>query len=231
MSKKLFPIRNLGRMQGWAFNLRRPLFQDVRLRRAFNLAFDWEEEEPGAIDRRISPRFQLFRRHSRPDGHRPAGRQGAGDTRDRARQGAARGLHDTVQGSRQRQSGECAQQSARGRAPAEGSRLRDQGPQTGRFQRPAGQCRNPQQGPGRRTHRAVLQTLAGAARRHYQRTHRRRRAISESPAQFRFRPRHHVVGRSRSRRATSSANSSAQLPPTVPAAATAPASRILPSTH
>ena len=30
-------------MQGWAFNLRRPLFKDVRLRRAFNFAFDFEE--------------------------------------------------------------------------------------------------------------------------------------------------------------------------------------------
>jgi microcin C transport system substrate-binding protein len=43
--KELFPTRNIGRMQGWAFNLRKPLFQDVRLRRAFNLAFDWEEED------------------------------------------------------------------------------------------------------------------------------------------------------------------------------------------
>jgi microcin C transport system substrate-binding protein len=42
--KELFPIRNEGRMQGWAFNLRRPLFQDARLRRAFNYAFDFEEE-------------------------------------------------------------------------------------------------------------------------------------------------------------------------------------------
>jgi len=30
-------------MQGWAFNLRRPLFQDAKLRRAFNYAFDFEE--------------------------------------------------------------------------------------------------------------------------------------------------------------------------------------------
>jgi microcin C transport system substrate-binding protein len=42
--KELFPTRSVGRMQGWAFNLRRPLFSDVRLRRAFNLAFDFEEE-------------------------------------------------------------------------------------------------------------------------------------------------------------------------------------------
>jgi microcin C transport system substrate-binding protein len=41
--KELFPVRSSGRMQGWAFNLRRPLFKDVRLRRAFNLAFDFEE--------------------------------------------------------------------------------------------------------------------------------------------------------------------------------------------
>jgi microcin C transport system substrate-binding protein len=30
-------------MQGFTFNLRRPLFQDVRFRRAFNYAFDFEE--------------------------------------------------------------------------------------------------------------------------------------------------------------------------------------------
>jgi microcin C transport system substrate-binding protein len=41
--KEKFPIRSSGRMQGWAFNLRRPLFADVRLRRAFNYAFDFEE--------------------------------------------------------------------------------------------------------------------------------------------------------------------------------------------
>jgi microcin C transport system substrate-binding protein len=41
--KELFPVRSSGRMQGWAMNLRRPLFKDVRLRRAFNYAFDFEE--------------------------------------------------------------------------------------------------------------------------------------------------------------------------------------------
>jgi len=38
-----FPIRSSGRMQGFAFNLRRDLFRDARLRRAFNYAFDFEE--------------------------------------------------------------------------------------------------------------------------------------------------------------------------------------------
>jgi microcin C transport system substrate-binding protein len=41
--KEKYPVLNSGRMQGWAFNLRRPLFKDVRLRRAFNFAFDFEE--------------------------------------------------------------------------------------------------------------------------------------------------------------------------------------------
>ncbi|MCP8938117.1 extracellular solute-binding protein [Alsobacter sp. SYSU M60028] len=38
-----FAERASGRMQAFAFNLRRPKFQDARVRRAFNLAFDFEE--------------------------------------------------------------------------------------------------------------------------------------------------------------------------------------------
>jgi microcin C transport system substrate-binding protein len=38
-----FPVNNLGLMQGYAFNLRRAKFQDPRVRRAFNFAYDFEE--------------------------------------------------------------------------------------------------------------------------------------------------------------------------------------------
>jgi microcin C transport system substrate-binding protein len=38
-----FPIRNVGIMQAFAFNLRRNKFGDPRVRRAFNYAFDFEE--------------------------------------------------------------------------------------------------------------------------------------------------------------------------------------------
>ena len=38
-----FPIRNMGVMQAFAFNIRRAKFQDPRLRLAFNFAFDFEE--------------------------------------------------------------------------------------------------------------------------------------------------------------------------------------------
>ena len=41
--KQEFPINDSGRMQGFAFNLRRDRFKDARLRRAFNYAFDFEE--------------------------------------------------------------------------------------------------------------------------------------------------------------------------------------------
>jgi microcin C transport system substrate-binding protein len=43
--KEKFPDASSGRMQGFAFNLRRPLFGDVRVRRAFNYAYDWEESD------------------------------------------------------------------------------------------------------------------------------------------------------------------------------------------
>jgi microcin C transport system substrate-binding protein len=38
-----FPIRNVGVMQAFAFNVRREKFKDPHLRRAFNFAFDFEE--------------------------------------------------------------------------------------------------------------------------------------------------------------------------------------------
>ena len=43
--KERFPNASSGRMQGYAFNLRRPLFADVRVRRAFNYAYDWETSD------------------------------------------------------------------------------------------------------------------------------------------------------------------------------------------
>jgi len=40
--KDKFPTTSIGLMQGYAFNLRRPRFADVALRRAFNSAYDFE---------------------------------------------------------------------------------------------------------------------------------------------------------------------------------------------
>jgi microcin C transport system substrate-binding protein len=41
--KEEFPIADLGIMQAFVFNTRRPKFADARLRRAFNFAFDFDE--------------------------------------------------------------------------------------------------------------------------------------------------------------------------------------------
>jgi len=41
--KEEFPIRSIGSMQAFVFNIRRPKFADPRVRRAFNLALDFEE--------------------------------------------------------------------------------------------------------------------------------------------------------------------------------------------
>ncbi|MGP9810114.1 extracellular solute-binding protein [Rhodopseudomonas sp. NSM] len=41
--KEEFPINDSGRMQGFVLNLRRDMFKDARIRRAFNHAFDFEE--------------------------------------------------------------------------------------------------------------------------------------------------------------------------------------------
>jgi microcin C transport system substrate-binding protein len=43
--KEKFPDSSSGRMQGFVLNLRRPLFTDVRVRRAFNFAYDWETSD------------------------------------------------------------------------------------------------------------------------------------------------------------------------------------------
>ena len=43
--KEKFTNSSSGQMQGYAMNLRRPLFADIRVRRAFNLAYDWEESD------------------------------------------------------------------------------------------------------------------------------------------------------------------------------------------
>src|SRR5580704_17230790 len=41
--QELFTIRNIGRMQAFAFNTRRDKFKDARVRQAFDLAYDFEE--------------------------------------------------------------------------------------------------------------------------------------------------------------------------------------------
>jgi microcin C transport system substrate-binding protein len=89
-----FPIRNVGMMQGFAFNIRREKFQDPRVRLAFNYAFDFEE-----MNKQIF--FGQYHRISsyRACGHRPAYRPRARTARGGARQGPDRGFQETLQQS------------------------------------------------------------------------------------------------------------------------------------
>ena len=58
-----FPVRNLGIMQSFVFNLRRDKFKDPRVRRAFNLAFDFDDMNKQLFYRPVQAHRQLFLRH------------------------------------------------------------------------------------------------------------------------------------------------------------------------
>ena len=115
--KEEFPISSSGVMQAFAFNIRRAKFTDPRVRRAFNFAFDFEEMNKQIFFgqyKRIASYFE----GTELAVDRTAGGPRAGDSRNRARQGAAGGLHHALHQSGQRHAGERAQQSARGDAAA-----------------------------------------------------------------------------------------------------------------
>ena len=50
--KEEFPVRSQGIMQGFVLNTRRAKFSDPRVRRAFNLALDFEEMNKQFLDRK-----------------------------------------------------------------------------------------------------------------------------------------------------------------------------------
>jgi microcin C transport system substrate-binding protein len=69
-----FPIRNVGNMQAFAFNIRRDKFKDPKVRRAFNFAFDFEEMNKQIFFgkyKRIASYFEGTELASRglPEGH------------------------------------------------------------------------------------------------------------------------------------------------------------------
>ena len=114
-----------------SFNLRRRLFKDVRLRRAFNYAFDFEEMNKQLSIGAVQAQQQLLRR-ARAGVFRLAGRPGTANSRNRARQGAGRSFHHAISTIRSAAiRNRCAAICAR-RAAVEGGRLRNPRPQAGR---------------------------------------------------------------------------------------------------
>ena len=163
--KEEFPVNSSGRMQGFAFNLRRDLFKDVRLRRAFNYAFDFEEMNKQLFYsqyRRINSYFDGLELASSglPEGEELRILE---TVRDKVPAEVFTTPYTNPVGGNPEA---VAQQSARGDAAAEGGRLRNQGPQAGRCVGQAGQCRVSDREPFDGAPGAVLQTVAGAYRRH-----------------------------------------------------------------
>ena len=112
-----FPFRATGVMQAFVLNLRRDKFKDQRVRRAFNLAFPFEEMNRtifyGLYERTSSYFFGLELASS----GLPEGRE-LRDPRNRPRQGSGSGLHDALQEPGQRFARGDPQQPARGRPAA-----------------------------------------------------------------------------------------------------------------
>lgn len=58
--KKLFPHKNPRPMNGYIFNLRRPAFQDIRVRQALNYAYDWEWLNKMIFDGNFERQYSYF---------------------------------------------------------------------------------------------------------------------------------------------------------------------------
>ena len=93
--------RSVAPMQAFAFNIRRPQFQDPRVRQAFNLAFDFEWANKNLFYDQYIARRQLLRQLG-AEGDRPAAGARARDPERGQGPGAARGLHHRMEEPGQR---------------------------------------------------------------------------------------------------------------------------------
>ena len=123
-------------MQAFVFNTRRDKFKDPRVRRAFNFAFDFEEMNKQMFFGQYKRIDSYFEGTELASSGLPEG-AGARDPRNRARQGAAGGVHHALHQSGRRQPGGGARQPARGDAAAAGGRLRGPRPASSSTPRPA----------------------------------------------------------------------------------------------
>ncbi len=212
--KEEFPIHNFGRMQAFAFNLRRDAVQGRPAAPRLQLRLRFRGDEQAAVLRPIQARSTAISTEpsSRPRACRRArscrcSKPCATRCRPRSSPRPTQIRSAAIQKP-------CAQ-SARGRAAVEGSRLRNTRPQAGR---PPPASRSPSRFLARiqRDERivAVLQAVAGAAWRDdlrfapsTTRSIKTGCAVSISTSII------EQCGRSRCRPATSSANSGARRPP------------------
>ena len=208
-----FEIRSSGGMQAFAFNIRRDKFKDARVRRAFNFAFDFEEMNKQIFFGQYKRIKSYFEGLELASSGLPEGQELA--------------ILETVRG---KVPAEVFTTPTPIRSAAVPENTRNNLREAIRLMKEAGyEIRDRKlvnvktnepltveflaSDPNSERFFSVLQALARAARRRRHGPHRRRRAIRESPAAMGFRRHHRVVGRNRSRPATSSAASGARRPP------------------
>ena len=217
-------------MQRSRFNMRRPQFQDPRVRQAFNLAFDFEWANKNLFyDQYAAPRELL--RQLGPEGDRPAARPRARDPRTSEGQGAARGIHHGMEEPGQSPRPEDARKHCAGGQAARGSRLDAEERSARRMPRASSSTAEfllvqPD------FERIVLPSRAALEKLGIKASVRidRHLAVSAPPRYLRLRHHRRQLSRNRCRPATSSATSGARRPPARKAAATSSASRTPQST-
>ena len=248
-------MKRVAPMQAFVFNQRRKQFQDPRVRRAFGLAFNFEEANKKLFYNPTCASAATSTTPSSPPTGLPQGRELEllNEVKER---GSARGVHHRVEEPGQRRTrllpqpharslqaaGRCGLEAAGGRG--RGSELRhvllDHAvgrPVVGAEGEPAPQRqgrdarrRVPDSIAGVREDRAALRAGSAEAR-HQGVDPRRRRRRSTSGARTRATTTSSsTTSPSRNRPATSSATSGARPPPTATARATPPASRTRRST-
>ena len=231
--KERVPRPGSGVMQGFVFNLRRPIFQDRRVREALGYAFDFEWTNKTLF-------YGLYKRLDSYYSATPSWRAGPAQPRGaeaaRAVQGPApaRGLHPALRAAEDRRLRRQPRQpraGGRAAASAAGWRVKDGSSSTAR---PASRCasRSCSTSPTFERDRAAVHPEPASA------SASRPRVRTVDPSQYQNRTddvRLRHDGRDlwarACRRATSSASSGAATPPTPRAAATSPASRTRRSTR
>ena len=225
-----FPINNSGMMQAFAFNIRRAKFQDPRVRRAFNYAFDFEEMNKQIFFGQYKRIASYFEGTELAATGLPAGREL--EILETVRDKVPPEVFTTPYTNPVSGNPENVRNNLReAMRLSQGRRLRDPQPAARQHQdRRALHGRVPRRRSELRARLSVLQALARPARHRRDGAHGRRRAIREPAAQLGFRHHHACRGANRCRPATSSAAIGARRPPTSPARKISSASRIRRST-
>ena len=95
IKKSVIPNQLPSGMQGFGYNLRRPIFQDPRVREALAYAFDFEWSNKNLFYGALHPHAQLFRQF-RAGRDRGAAGRGTEDPRTIPRPDPRRGLHQGI---------------------------------------------------------------------------------------------------------------------------------------